>query len=155
MVLDLKTFPKKKNELELYHCKTPDKEWAWVETNHFPPQDTPGTDQTNGTKYFGRIGKNGKKVISRKILIFCRKFSTEITRSIWILPGITGFSIQMVSASWQGKTTTLHVHHAFLYISLPSLHDYQVKMFDFTFCEGRKHADNHKILSLYELGYGR
>ena len=28
--------------------------------------------------------------------------------------------------AWQGKTTTLHVHHAFLYISLPSLHDYHV-----------------------------
>ena len=26
------------------------------------------------------------------------------------------------------KTTTLHVHHAFLFISLPSLHDYDVKM---------------------------
>ena len=26
------------------------------------------------------------------------------------------------------ETTTLHVHHAFLYISLPSLHDYDVKM---------------------------
>ena len=26
------------------------------------------------------------------------------------------------------KTTTLHVHHAFLYISLPSLHDYNVKV---------------------------
>ena len=26
------------------------------------------------------------------------------------------------------KTTTLHVHHAFLYISLPSLHDYNVKL---------------------------
>ena len=25
-----------------------------------------------------------------------------------------------------GKTATLHVHHAFLYISLPSLHDYDV-----------------------------
>ena len=25
------------------------------------------------------------------------------------------------------KTTTLHVHHAFLYISLTSLHDYDVK----------------------------
>ena len=25
------------------------------------------------------------------------------------------------------KTTTLHVHHAFLYISMPSLHDYYVK----------------------------
>ena len=26
-----------------------------------------------------------------------------------------------------GKTTTLHVHHAFLYIFLPSLHEYDVK----------------------------
>ena len=26
-----------------------------------------------------------------------------------------------------GKTTTLHVHHTFLYISLPSLHNYDVK----------------------------
>ena len=27
-----------------------------------------------------------------------------------------------------GKTTTLHVHHAFLYISWPSVHDYDVKI---------------------------
>ena len=38
-----------------------------------------------------------------------------------------------------GKTTTLHVHHAFLYIFLPSLHDYDVKVSSFTFCGGRKH----------------
>ena len=38
------------------------------------------------------------------------------------------------------KTTTLHVHHAFLYISLPSLHDYHVKMLGFTFYAGRKQA---------------
>ena len=38
------------------------------------------------------------------------------------------------------KTTTLHVHHAFLYISLPSLHDYDVKMPNFTFYGGRKQA---------------
>ena len=30
------------------------------------------------------------------------------------------------------KTTTLYVHHTFLYISLPSLHDYDVKMPNFT-----------------------
>ena len=35
--------------------------------------------------------------------------------------------------------TTLHVHHAFLYISLPSLHDYDVKMPNFTSCRGREH----------------
>ena len=38
------------------------------------------------------------------------------------------------------KTTTLHVHHAFLYISLPSLHHYGVKMPNFTFYGGRKQA---------------
>ena len=29
---------------------------------------------------------------------------------------------------WKKATTTLHVHHAFLYISLPSLHIYDVKL---------------------------
>ena len=29
------------------------------------------------------------------------------------------------------KTTTSHVHHAFLHISLPSLHDYNVKNAEF------------------------
>ena len=38
-----------------------------------------------------------------------------------------------------GKITTLHVHHAFLYISLPSLHDYDVKLPNFTYCGGREH----------------
>ena len=38
------------------------------------------------------------------------------------------------------KTTTLHVHHACLYISLPSLHDYDAKMPHFTFYGGRKQA---------------
>ena len=37
------------------------------------------------------------------------------------------------------KTTTLQVHHAFLYISLPSLPDYNVKVPEFTFCRGREH----------------
>ena len=37
------------------------------------------------------------------------------------------------------KTTTLQVHHAFLYISSSSLHDYDVKMPIFTFCGGREH----------------
>jgi len=38
-----------------------------------------------------------------------------------------------------GKTTTLHVHHAFLYISLPALHDYDLKMTNFMFCRGMEH----------------
>ena len=39
-----------------------------------------------------------------------------------------------------GKTTTLHLHNAFLYISLLSLHDYDGKMPNFTFYGGRKQA---------------
>ena len=35
------------------------------------------------------------------------------------------------------KTTTLHVT-LFLYISLPSLPDYNVKVPEFTFCRGRE-----------------
>ena len=55
--------------------------------------------------------------------------------------------------AWQGKTTTLHVRHAFLYISSPSLHDYHVKMPNFTFGKNvNKQWQN--FLSLYELGYG-
>ena len=38
------------------------------------------------------------------------------------------------------KTTTLHVHHAFLYISLPSLDDYDVKMPNCLFTSSKKLA---------------
>ena len=50
------------------------------------------------------------------------------------------------------KTTILHVHHAFLYISLPSLHDYDVKMRNSTMYIGRTKAKTKFPLS--ELGYG-
>ena len=36
------------------------------------------------------------------------------------------------------NTTTLHVHHAFLYISSPCSHDYDVKMPNCKFYGGRK-----------------
>ena len=45
----------------------------------------------------------------------------------------------------QGKRTTLPVHHTLLYISLPSLQDYHVKMPSFTFCEGCKQAMSDKF----------
>ena len=45
------------------------------------------------------------------------------------------------------KTTTLHVHHAFLYISLPSLHDYDVKMPNCIFHGGRKQATTNLFFS--------
>ena len=39
-----------------------------------------------------------EKVIPRKVLLFSRKISTGMNRSIWLLPRISGFSIQTVSA---------------------------------------------------------
>ena len=40
------------------------------------------------------------------------------------------------------KTKTLHVHHAFLYVSLPSLHNYDVKWPNFKFtCERERQGD--------------
>ena len=36
--------------------------------------------------------------MSRKVLLFFRKISTGMNRSISILPEISGFSVQMVSA---------------------------------------------------------
>ena len=50
------------------------------------------------------------------------------------------------------KTTILHVHHAFLYNSLPSLHDYDVKMPNFTLYTGSTQATAN-FLPLSELGY--
>ena len=38
------------------------------------------------------------------------------------------------------KTTSLHVRHTFLYISLPLLHDYNMKIPNFMFYGGRKQA---------------
>ena len=40
------------------------------------------------------------------------------------------------------------MHNAFLYISLPSLHDYDVKMPNSKFCGGRKQATTNLFFSL-------
>ena len=42
---------------------------------------------------------------------------------------------------------TLHVHHTFLYISLPFLHDYDVKMPNFAFNEERKQSSLRSVAS--------
>ena len=46
------------------------------------------------------------------------------------------------------KTTILHVHHDFLYISLPSLHDYDVKIPNFKMYRESTHATTKFPLSL-------
>ena len=45
------------------------------------------------------------------------------------------------------KTTILHAHHAFLYISLLSLQDYDVKLPNCTFYGGRRQAATNFSLS--------
>ena len=45
------------------------------------------------------------------------------------------------------KTTTLHMHHSFLYIFLPPLHDYDVKMPNCKFYGGRKQATTNLFFS--------
>ena len=49
------------------------------------------------------------------------------------------------------KTASLHMLHAFLYISLPLLHDYNVKMPSFTFYGGRKTNDDKLFLLFLNL----
>ena len=49
------------------------------------------------------------------------------------------------------KTTSLHTHHACLYISLPLLHDYDVKMPCFTFYGGRKTSDDKLLFFFLNL----
>ena len=46
------------------------------------------------------------------------------------------------------KTTTSHVHHTFLYISFPFLHDYNVKMPNVAFYGGPKQATRKFYFSL-------
>ena len=46
------------------------------------------------------------------------------------------------------KTTTSHVHHAFLYISFLLLHDYDVKMPNFAVYGGRKQATTKFYFSI-------
>ena len=49
------------------------------------------------------------------------------------------------------KKTTSHVHHTFLYISFPFLHDYDVKMPNFAFYGGRKQATTKFYFSFSAL----
>ena len=110
-------------------------------------------NQTNGANNFGRISKNGKKVIPRKVLLsFWKNFHRDEPfhlNSPWNYRVFHTNGKRSLATPWQGKTTTLHVHRDFVYISLPSLHDYHGKMPNFTFCEGRKHAGNDKFFFLF------
>ena len=70
----------------------------------------------------------------------------------WILESSSNDDGEKAIGFKMGRTTTLHVHRTFLYISFPFLHDYDVKMPHFAFYGGRKQATT-KFFSLSELEY--
>ena len=51
----------------------------------------------------------------------------------------------------EGETTTLHMHHTFLYISLPCLHVYDMKLPNLTIMEN-VNKRRRNFISLSELG---
>ena len=84
MVLRNENVSEKRNGLELYICKTPDNERAWVKTNHLLPQEEAWHWLTRQIvqKISGLFGENGKMIIPRKVLLFFRNISTGMNRSI-------------------------------------------------------------------------
>ena len=64
-------------------------------------------------------------------------------------PATSSLSISEVGV--MSKTTTLQVHHAFLYSSLPSLHNYDVKTPDRKLNGGRKQGMTNFYFLLLNL----
>ena len=95
--------------------------------------------------------RNVWDAISRGNLICSENILFLTDHNVWLMIGTLrcgGDEKVKLAIASQGKTTTLHVHHAFLYISLPSTARLPVKMPNFTFCEGRKQAMTKFILSM-------
>ena len=72
------------------------------------------------------------KILPLVKLVFrsARTFVTAVAFSLGTLRCHDGDDNETVkkAISWIGKTTTMHVYHAFLYISSPSLHGYDGKI---------------------------
>ena len=82
----------------------------------------------------------GKRCLARFLLSFPHTFEVWL-RGIPTTAAVTRTSKKAIGLV--NKTATVHVHHDFLYISLSSLHDYDVKMPNFTYYGGRKQATNN------------
>ena len=103
------------------------------------------------TSCAGTAKKCTKKRDSRAELLFgslnlllvsrssCRRLCSFV-RSLLATTTATRTSKQQYPLGLLSKTTSLHVHHSFLHISLSLLHDYDVKMPNFMFYGGRKQA---------------
>ena len=90
-------------------------------------------------------------VLLKRLLEMKNKSRNDKTSLAFVMEDIRDFKIQRLGRQQErqkkniylgliSKTTTLHVHHAFLCISLPALHDHDVKMPNFAFYGVRKQA---------------
>ena len=76
-------------------------------------------------------------VFEKREFILEVTFSLPLPSSMLKLPNFSnddgdGYENVKTATGLLNETSSLHVHHAFLYISLPLLHDYDVKMPNFT-----------------------
>ena len=126
----------------LYYCEF----FSWVCTRRLLSRHSCRVHSTDESKNISDAISRSNSICTEKILFLTNH--NVLSQIIESLRCSCHKKVQKAIA-WQGKTTTLHVHHAFLYISLPSLHNYHVKMPNFTFCEGQKQAMRKFYFSLW------
>ena len=126
----------------LYYCEF----FSWVCTRRLLSHHSCRVRSTDESKNVSDAISRSNSICTEKILFLTNhNVLSQIIESL----RCSGHKKVQKAIAWQGKTTTLHVHHAFLYISLLSLHDYHVKMPNFTFCEGQKQAMTKFYFSLW------
>ena len=139
---------------------------APVSSPHQAPSNTYGS--TNQylpcpeLKRKGGLGKNteqkcqaSNKAIAKNFAKNCKQATVYSSNDVLLLKALGSFGDDgdgnqdvKKAIGLLPKTTNLHVHHAFLYISLPSLHGYDVKMPNCKFYGGRKQATTNLFFSL-------
>ena len=120
--------------------------FLWVCTQRLLSRHSSPVRSTDKSKNISDAISSSNSICTEKILFLTNhNVLSQIIESL----RCSGHEKVQKAIAWQGKTTTLHVHQAFLYISLPSLHDYHVKMPNFTFCEGQKQAMRKFCFSLW------
>ena len=97
-----------------------------------------------------RAGKIAIEIESTRIQFLNDVFADVVLVVLGTLQNYDGDGKENVKKAigLMSKTTTLHVHHAFLYISLPSLHNYDVKWPNFKFTWERERQGD----KFYHLG---
>ena len=100
--------------------------------------DLPPRQILQGFLFMHKISSRVVCVINGNPCILCILLGTS--RSDDAMATTTSKQTNKQTIGQEGITTTLQVHHTFLYISLPFLHDYDVKFPNWTFHGGRKQA---------------